>query len=144
MIPRVVFDTNTVVSALLFGKGRLSWLRAHWRSGACVPLASRETINELARVLAYPKFRLNPEQRRELLGDYLPFCEVAEVVDSSSVSCRDAADQKFLDLATSGQAHFLVTGDSDLLVLAGQFDFTIESPSDYGNRVARDDSDSVR
>jgi putative PIN family toxin of toxin-antitoxin system len=131
-----VFDTNTVIAALLFGNGRLSWLRAHWRSGACAPIASRETISELTRVLAYPKFRLSPEQRHELLADYLPFCEVVEVGNSAEVSCRDAADQKFLDLATSGQAQFLVTGDSDLLVLAGQFDFTIESPSNYGNRVA--------
>jgi putative PIN family toxin of toxin-antitoxin system len=141
VIPRVVFDTNTVISALLFGNGRLSWLRVHWRSGACTPIASRETISELARVLAYPKFRLSLDQRHELLADYLPFCEVVEVSNSAEVSCRDAADQKFLDLATSGQAHFLVTGDSDLLVLAGQFEFTIESPLHYASRFATQNSE---
>jgi predicted nucleic acid-binding protein len=48
---RVVFDTNTVVSALLF-RGALSWLVEHWRDREVAPLVCRETANELARVLA--------------------------------------------------------------------------------------------
>ena len=34
---RVVFDTNTVVSALLFASGDLAWLRQHWREGGLHP-----------------------------------------------------------------------------------------------------------
>ena len=33
------------------------------------------------------------------------------------VACRDPKDDKFLDLAVSGQATHLVTGDPDLLAL---------------------------
>jgi putative PIN family toxin of toxin-antitoxin system len=132
---RVVFDTNTVVSALLFANGRLAWLRPHWREGGCVPLISRATAAELARVLGYPKFRLSPEDRLELLADYLPFCATVEPAQSCPSVCRDANDRPFLDLAQSGKADLLVTGDADPLSLAGQTEFLIETPEAYRSRV---------
>ncbi|MFQ5518388.1 MAG: putative toxin-antitoxin system toxin component, PIN family, partial [Mariprofundus sp.] len=70
---RLVFDTNSVVSALLFEQGRLAWLRLFWQQEEHRPLASRATIQELIRVLAYPKFKLGEQQIQALLADYLPF-----------------------------------------------------------------------
>ena len=43
--------------------------------------------------------------------------------------CRDAEDQVFLDLAAIGAAHWLVTGDRDLLDLGGQVRFQIMEPA---------------
>lgn len=37
---RVVFDTNVVLSALLFRSGTLAWLRGQWAAGQVTPLAS--------------------------------------------------------------------------------------------------------
>jgi uncharacterized protein len=132
----VVFDTTVVVSALLFTSGRLAWLRAHWRAGDALPLASRSTIEELTRVLRYPKFQLSSDHRDELLAEYLPYCEIVKVTRKSKLSCRDKNDQPFLDLAESGKADLLVTGDRDLLVLAGQTRFFIETPAAYRARVS--------
>jgi len=135
MSQRVVFDTNTIVSALLFANGHLAWLRQHWREGACTPLISRATTEELTRVLAYPKFRLSQDERRELLADYLPYCEVIDVTASCSALCRDTNDQPFLDLAQSGVAGILVSGDRDLLALIGLTAFAIETPEAYRRRT---------
>lgn len=134
MTPRAVFDTNAVVSALLFSSGRLAWLRDHWKQRECVPLISRATAAELVRVLAYPKFKLPAEDRLELLGDYLPFCETVGVVQSCPQTCRDPRHQAFLDLAFSGGAEVLVTGDSDLLALGDSTRFSIELPESYRQR----------
>jgi predicted nucleic acid-binding protein len=49
---RVVFDPNTVLSALLFGRGRLAWLRQVWRQGVVSPIVSEVTRAEIERVLA--------------------------------------------------------------------------------------------
>ena len=136
MTRRVVFDTTTVVSALLFPKGRLAWLRQHWREGGCVPLISRATAAELTRVLRYPKFGLSTDDARELLADYLPHCEVIERAGKCAVVCRDANDQAFLDLAQSGRADLLVSGDQDLLVLAGLTTFLIETPEAYRRKIS--------
>ena len=131
MKPRVVFDTTTVVSALLFHYGKLNWLRQHWRGAYCALLISRETVAELTRVLAYPKFRLLLEDRHELLAEYLPYCRIVEITKRCPVLCRDAKDQMLLDLAQSGKANVLVSGDRDLLALAGQTAFRIVSPEEY-------------
>jgi putative PIN family toxin of toxin-antitoxin system len=133
---RVVFDTNTVLSALVFPASRLAWLRLHWRDGACVPLVSRVTVTELIRILEYSKFRLSAERRLELQGDYLPYCETINPVEKRPILCRDAKDQPFLDLADCGKADLLVTGDDDLLALAGQTKFVIETPEAYRQRVS--------
>jgi putative PIN family toxin of toxin-antitoxin system len=125
---RVVFDTNVILSALLFTNGRLSWLVNHWQAGQCVPLVSRSTAADLTRTLAYRKFQLTADEQFEALGGYIPYCDVVEIVKSCPVLCRDPKDQRFLDLAESGKADLLITGDSDLLMLTGQTEFVIQTP----------------
>jgi len=133
---RVVFDTNVVLSALLFPRGRLAWLRAHWREGEAVPLVSKATVRELMRVLNYSKFRLSEQYRMEALALYLPYCESIIAAEKCPIECRDIKDQPLLDLAQSGKADILVTGDDDLLALAGQTAFVVETPEAYRRRIA--------
>jgi predicted nucleic acid-binding protein len=70
------------------------------------------------------------------MAEYLPYCEVVDLTEKCPSLCRDAYDQQFLDLAQSSGADLLVSGDQDLLVLAGLTTFTIESPEAYRQRVA--------
>jgi len=128
---RVVLDTNTVLSVLLFVHGRLVPLRTVWQSGALTPLLCAQTVEGLLRALAYPKFRLTPEEREELLADYLPYGEVVASWQTRPAvpQCRDEKDQVFLDLAAVGVAQWLVTGDRDLLSLSGQTQFRIVEPA---------------
>ena len=131
---RVVFDTNTVVSALLFGHGQLSWLRDHWRSDNVAALVSRPTVDELIRVLAYPKFDLEKMEIEALLADYLPFTEAVAVSPrTQSPQCRDIDDQMFVDLAIQGRADVLVTGDQALLAM--DMGVVIEQAADYKRRM---------
>ncbi len=121
--PRVVLDTNVVLSALVFAQGRLAAVRHAWHEELCSPLVSRATAAELVRTLAYPKFRLAPEEQRELLADYLPYCITVRIPAKppKTPACRDPADIPFLQLAVAGKAEYLVTGDRDLLLLANRF-----------------------
>jgi len=134
---RVVFDTNTVISALLFSEGRLAWLRTAWQQGTIVPLISKATAEEIVRVLAYPKFHLDTTDQEEVLGDFLPFAEIIEAVlpPGDVPICRDKHDQIFLELAVSGEADALVTGDADLLELAEQYPIPIMTPADFHRRI---------
>lgn len=118
--PRAVLDTNVVLSALVFGSGATARVRQSWQAGALLPLASTATVQELMRVLAYPKFKLRADDQRELLADYLPFAEAVTVSEPPPrvPDCRDPHDLPFLELAVAGRADLLVTGDTDLLVLA--------------------------
>lgn len=83
-----------------------------------MPLVCRDTVTELVRVLAYPKFRLTAEEREELLGDYLPFAEtVAWNGPVDTPDCPDPHDRVFRELAQVAAADMLISGDSDLLSL---------------------------
>jgi uncharacterized protein len=119
--PRVVLDTNVVLSALLFGGGPAARVRAGWQSGRFVPLASAVTAAELVRVLGYPTFRLSAEEQEELQADFMPWVEVVQVPDPPPAvpACRDPFDLPFPHLAVAGRARVIVSGDRDVLAIAG-------------------------
>lgn len=119
--PRVVLDTNVVLSALLFTQGPAARVRHGWQSGRFVPLASAATARELVRVLAYPKFKLSADEQEDLLADYIPWVRVIRIPGPPPLvpECRDAFDVAFLHLAVAGAARALVSGDRDLLALNG-------------------------
>jgi putative PIN family toxin of toxin-antitoxin system len=127
---RVVLDTNVAVSALVFREGRLAWLREAWEAGRIVPVVSAETVAELVRVLAYPKLKLSAEEAKNLLAHYVEYAEaVAKVNPSVRVpQCRDEDDRMFLRLAYVARVDALVTGDGDLLTVAGRSRIAILSP----------------
>lgn len=126
-----VFDTNVVVSALLSSGGHAVWLRDAWAGGAIVPVVSRDTLQELVRVLAYPKFRLNRDDRNELLGDYIPYTQLTEISEQHATPrCRDPHDQIFVDLAVSARAAALVSGDRHLHELGPFLDMPVWSPAE--------------
>lgn len=136
---RVVLDTSSLLSALLFRKGHLTWLREYWTKGLFFPLVSTQTVQELIRVLAYPRFKLEKEEIELLLADYLPYTKNTKT-SSLAVSilkiplCRDKNDQMFLELAMFGEAEVLVTSDKDLLVLKNELPFSIETPAQFKKR----------
>ncbi len=120
---RVVLDTNVVLSALVFAGGQAGRLRMGWQQGAFVPLVSTASVQELVRVLAYPKFRLSTPDQGELLADYLPYVQTVRIPQPPPLvpECRDPLDVPFLQLAVAGKAQVLVSGDKDLLVLSDEF-----------------------
>ncbi len=128
---RAVFDTNVVVSALVFRAGRSSWLRLAWANGAVTPVISDLTVKELLRVLAYPKFALAQNEIDELLADYLPYCEVwTAEVPPSGVQVPDAHDAMFLDLAVAAKVNLLVSGDKHLTDLGDDSPVKIVKPDE--------------
>ena len=133
---RAVFDTNIVVSALIFG-GRLAWLRLAWSTKVLVPVICRQTAAELLRALHYPKFQLSALDRAALLEDYLPHAEIVVMHDQVAVlpiECRDRSDTTFLSLAMTAAVP-LVTGDMDLAVLRGMTGIDVLSVADLRIRV---------
>ena len=127
---RVVLDTNVVLSALVFGGGAAGRVRRAWQQGAFLPLASTATVQELVRVLAYPKFRLPQAEQEELLADYLPYTKTVRIPQPPPQvpECRDTQDEPFMHLAAAGKAHVLVSGDRDLLAIAAEFEHASGCP----------------
>ncbi len=114
---KVVLDTNILVSALLF-KGELSKIVDLWKNGRTVPFFSRETFDELVRVLEYPKFSLTKTEIKTIFEqEVIPYFEVVDITDEVKGVCKDPDDDKFLSCAVSAFANLIVSGDKDLCVL---------------------------
>lgn len=101
----------------------MAWLRHRWQSNEITPLVSKDTAQELLRVLAYPKFQLSTEEQSQLFADFLPYAATVTEFNlpAGLPVIRDRADQMFLSLAVAGKAQALVTGDNDLLVIKDSF-----------------------
>ncbi|MFM8574955.1 MAG: putative toxin-antitoxin system toxin component, PIN family [Limnohabitans sp.] len=127
---RVELDTNVVLSALVFRAGAAGLVRQAWQRGRVLPLASTATVQELVRVLAYPKFRLSKAEQDELLADYLPYAETLRIPQPPPTvpDCRDALDLPVMHLAVAGNAQVLVSGDRDLLAIAAEFERASSCP----------------
>lgn len=127
---RVVLDTNVVLSALVFRGGAAGQVRQAWQRGLLLPLTSTATVQELMRVLAYPKFRLSPVEQDELLADFLPHTETVRIPQPppNVPDCRDLLDLPFMHLAVAGRAQVLVSGDRDLLAIAAEFERACACP----------------
>jgi putative PIN family toxin of toxin-antitoxin system len=115
--PRVVLDTNVLISALLF-RGLSSRLIPLWQKGKVTILVSSEVLKEYLRVLAYPKFELAAQEIKALIEiELLPFVDAVKVKSKIGVIVKDPSDDKFLELAVDGKADFLISHDKHLLGL---------------------------
>lgn len=134
-IPRVVLDTNCLVSALIFSRGKFAWLREAWQAKHFIALASRDTVSELLHVLAYPKFNLSQDEQETLLAEFLPFVETVKVEarPGGLPEIRDPDDVIFLVLAAVVQADALVSGDSDLRAVRDQFHIPILTVAEFAD-----------
>lgn len=134
--PRHVFDTNALVSALLFTgsvPGRAFFVALEQG----VVLVSSETAEELADVLGRSKFDryVSADERGRFLAAFLARAELVEVAEPVE-ACRDPTDDKFLSLAVTGAASVLVSGDEDLLVLHPFRGIPILRPQEFLAAVA--------
>jgi putative PIN family toxin of toxin-antitoxin system len=114
---RVVIDSSVAVSAALLPRSvpRQAFDLAITR---CRVLISASTIFELDEVLRRPKFNpyVSEMERLEFLAALVTEAEIVEIHEAIT-ECRDPKDDKFLELAVSGQATHLISGDADLLSL---------------------------
>ncbi len=128
---RVVLDTNTVVSALLFS-GISSKLVSLWQKGLITPLLSREILDEYLRVLSYPKFDLSEGEIKELIQEeILPYAEVVKPKRRLRVVQRDPSDNKFVECGVAGKARVIISGDKELLSLGRYRQIRIQSPAQF-------------
>ena len=117
MKPRLVIDTNVLVSGIFFSRGNEAQILGQVLDGRSILLTSLDTLEELREVLARPKFQLTQPEAFAIFRMVLSRCEIIVNPEKARAKCRDPDDQKFLDCAIAGKADYLVTGDLDLLVM---------------------------
>lgn len=82
-----------------------------------------------------PKFDkyISKEIRQLFFEEFISLCTKVEIADLIKL-CRDPKDDMYLELALSGQADCIITGDQDLLVLNPFKNIPIITPLEFLNQ----------
>lgn len=123
----IVIDTNVFISAALSPQGK-AYQALEKAIDNFSLVQSKETYQELSERIYKSKFDkyISNKDRQLFLGVIKNNSQFVKV-ESQITSCRDADDNKFLELAIDANAELLLTGDKDLLAL--------KSLSEYQNLI---------
>jgi putative PIN family toxin of toxin-antitoxin system len=121
--PRVVLDTNVLVSGLLGGAA--TDVIRRWRAGDVQMVLSPDIMAEYEDVLNRPKFKLPRWVVQDLLTHIRERADWVTPDTGGPTVARDPSDDKFLFAAVSGRANWIVSADPDLLDLEAFSDIPI-------------------
>jgi putative PIN family toxin of toxin-antitoxin system len=126
-----VIDTNVLVSSILIKKSSSDFVLKKVRSLGTL-LFSEATFQELQTTLSRSKFDryVSLQVRSEFIFRLRLESELVEIVERIDL-CRDEKDNKFLEVAINGKADYLITGDTDLLVLRPFQDVKIMTVNEF-------------
>ena len=114
----IVLDTNIVLDAFLFNDPAAEPIRQALANKELDWLATQPMRDELERVLAYPKIAARLAFYKLTLAGVLAkfdhHARIVEVAPKASVTCSDADDQKFINLALQHNA-LLLSKDRDII-----------------------------
>ena len=128
---RIVFDTNVVISAMIFvGSMPRRAIELALLKGTI--LISAALSEEMNRVIVQDRFDryVSRRQRERFLELLIRESEHIEITESIQI-CRDPKDDLVLELAVCGNAAYIVTGDADLLVLNPFRGIGVLRPADF-------------
>ena len=141
---RYVFDTNVLVSALIFedSKPGLAFRHALQNGQILLSLTTLEEIDEVMRREKFERY-VTAEEREEFLEALIERARFVEPAAQIKV-CRDPKDDKFLELAVNGEAHHIISGDDDLLDLSPFRGIEILSVDDFLKRLEGGESEEEK
>ena len=117
---KVLLDSNIFISALGWkGKPRVIFEKCLY--GELKLVTSSDQLDELMRVMDYPKFNFTEEQKLTLLGIITAIAIVVEIPRRLEVIEEDSDDNIILETAVVGNVDSIVSGDPHLLNL-GEFE----------------------
>jgi putative PIN family toxin of toxin-antitoxin system len=131
----IVFDTNVLISSILI-EGSIADLVLTKAEKYHNILCSDKIYVELVKILMLPKFDkyVSLYRRKKFIESFKNraiFVKVEEVINA----CRDPKDNIFLELAVSGNAHIIISGDKDLLELNPFRNIRIISPKEFIEQI---------
>ncbi|HUG16518.1 MAG TPA: putative toxin-antitoxin system toxin component, PIN family [Thermomicrobiales bacterium] len=123
VLTRVVVDTNLFVSGTISVRSALyqclDWIATNPSALLTSPYQQAEILSVLSRPAIARRFNVT-DPARLLVSELLATAEVIDVTGFKlGIEVRDPDDEPIPASALIGNAGFLVTGDHDLLSLAG-------------------------
>lgn len=126
--PRILLDTNIIISALVFG-GKPREILNRVQRFELEAIISPQLLSELSEVLV-KKFRFSKE-KTQLTENLVKKC-FKQVYPSQQFNIlKDKDDNRVLEAAYEGSCNIIITGDKELLELAYFQDIIITTPEKF-------------
>jgi len=109
MMPKVVIDTNVIVSALLTPHGKSAQVLDMIFEEKLEPCYCAEILAEYAKVLSRPRFDFSAEDQKNVIDGFVKFGKLTEPL-TSNAHFTDASDRIFYEVAGKADA-YIVTGN---------------------------------
>jgi len=107
---RIVVDTNVLVSGLLNANGPPAQILGLIINKKMTVLYDNRILSEYYEVLKRKKFRFKKEWIDPLI-DFIKIEEEYVIAEPLKIKLRDQDDKMFLEVAMSGNANYLITGN---------------------------------
>jgi len=132
---KIVLDTNVFVSALINPRGKPAQILNYVFESKVRLFTSPSIIEELERVLSYPKLvkrhGLEKQELKKFVSDLLSILSLVEGKKAIEVIAEDPADNNYLSCALDAKADFIVSGDIHLLNLREYEGIQIITPAQF-------------
>jgi uncharacterized protein len=130
---RVVLDSNVILSGMMYPGSPPGLIARAWWDGKLGVVLSRFILDEVKRVLPrLQRLQLAPNEFLDLTDSLAFLADLVEPDPQTEPTLRDPNDQLVLGTFRAADAHYLITGDKDLLALAGQY--PIVTPAEFWAR----------
>ena len=129
---KVVIDTNVLVSSLLKPKSKAREIYRLALRGKIKLYISENLLNELKRVLEYPKFEIERLQKETFLKNLQRVATFVYPRQSIDVIKEDSPDNRFLECAVEAKVDYLISGDKKHLLPLKNFEgIRILNPDEF-------------
>ncbi len=130
---KVLLDTNIIISALGWaGKPREIFQKC--LSGELELITSLQQLDELMRVMDYPKFNFSEEQKLTILGIITAIATIVEITGQMKMVKEDPDDDAILETAMVGEVSYIISGDPHLLNLKAFIGIKMMTASEFLER----------
>ena len=114
---KVVIDTNIFISGFGWDAKPEEILKL-LKQRRIINYISIDILNELKRVVSYPKLKFSDLLQNRILEFVFFYSEIVEPTQHISPITKDPDDNKFLECAMAAGAEFIISGDPHLINVA--------------------------
>jgi uncharacterized protein len=136
---RIVLDTNVIISGLMLSESVPGRIVAAWRGASFTLVLSEAMLDEVSRVLRYPKIAqrlvrigMSDDDVEKLLVLMRFKAELVDISETKAVVPADPNDAPILATLIAANADYMVSGDADLLALRNAH--PIVTPQEFWQR----------
>lgn len=128
---KVVLDTNVFISGIFWEGNYCSQIITLWKEGKIILVSSEECIEELIETLRDFKIQMPEEMIQAWQSLILRNSFIVSSTEKISLIVDDPEDNKFFEVAITGNAQYVISQDKHLLEVKEYMGIQVLKPLEF-------------